>query len=82
MIFWLNLSYNQQVNLFEKWLKVEMFGHQIKLQAIVLSYSLQKNISSISLMCQRKFGSGALSGKMLLVRIFENNKNDAYFRVG
>ncbi len=27
-------------------------------------------------------GSGALSGKMLLVRIIENNKVDAYFRVG
>ena len=25
-------------------------------------------------------GSGALSGKMLLVRIVENNKFDAYFR--
>ena len=27
-------------------------------------------------------GSGALSGKMLLVRIVENNKIDAYFRAG
>ena len=27
-------------------------------------------------------GSGALSGKMLLVRIVENNKIDAYFREG
>jgi len=27
-----------------------------------------------------EFGSGALSGKMLLVRIVENNKIDAYFR--
>ncbi len=27
------------------------------------------------------FGSGAFSGKMLLVRIVENNKIDAYFRV-
>ena len=27
-------------------------------------------------------GSGALSDKMLLVRIVENNKIDAYFRVG
>ncbi len=27
-------------------------------------------------------GSGALSVKMLLVRIIENNKIDAYFRVG
>ncbi len=27
-------------------------------------------------------GSGALSGKMLLVRIIENNKIDAYFRSG
>ncbi len=26
------------------------------------------------------FGSGALSGKMLLARIVENNKIDAYFR--
>ncbi len=29
-----------------------------------------------------RFGSGALSGKMLLVRIVKNNKIDAYFRVG
>ena len=28
------------------------------------------------------FGSGALSGKILLVRIIENNKIDAYFRAG
>ena len=28
------------------------------------------------------FGSGALSGKMLLVRIIENNKIDIYFRAG
>ncbi len=28
------------------------------------------------------FGSGALSGKMLHVRIVENNKIDAYFRAG
>ena len=28
------------------------------------------------------FGSGAFSGKMLLVRIVENNKFDAYFRAG
>ena len=27
-------------------------------------------------------GSGALSGKMLLVRIIESNKIDAYFKVG
>ncbi len=27
-------------------------------------------------------GSGALSGKMLLVRIVENNKIDDYFRAG
>ncbi len=30
----------------------------------------------------KKRGSGALSGKMLLVRIVENNKIDAYFRAG
>ncbi len=29
-----------------------------------------------------KKGSGALSGKMLLVRIVENNTTDAYFRLG
>ncbi len=28
------------------------------------------------------FGYGAISGKMLLVRIVENNKIDAYFRAG
>ncbi len=27
-------------------------------------------------------GSGALSGKMLLIMIVENNKIDAYFRAG
>ena len=27
-------------------------------------------------------GSGAISGKMLLVSIIENDKIDAYFRVG
>ena len=26
------------------------------------------------------FGSGALNGKMLLVRIIEKNKDDAYFK--
>ena len=30
----------------------------------------------------REIGSGALFGKMLLVRITENNKIDAYFRSG
>ena len=30
----------------------------------------------------REFGSGALSGKMLLIRIVENNKIDAYLRAG
>ena len=30
----------------------------------------------------KTFGSGALSGKMLLVRIVENNKIDDYFRSG
>ena len=29
-----------------------------------------------------KRGSGAFSGKILLVRIVENNKIDAYFRAG
>ncbi len=29
-----------------------------------------------------ELGSGALSGKMLLVRIMENNKSDANFRAG
>ncbi len=30
----------------------------------------------------RFIGSGALSGKILSVRIIENDKNDAYFRAG
>ena len=30
----------------------------------------------------KKVGSGALSGRMMLVRIVENNNNDAYFRAG
>ncbi len=30
----------------------------------------------------RKFCSGALSSKILLVTIFEDNKIDAYFRAG
>ncbi len=30
----------------------------------------------------RIFGSGALSGKMLLVKIVENNNMDAYFKSG
>ena len=29
-----------------------------------------------------RFGSGALPGKMLLVRIIENNKIDVYFWTG
>ncbi len=29
-----------------------------------------------------KIGSGALSGKVLLVRIIENNEIEAYFRSG
>ena len=35
-------------------------------------------ISCKSLMSNWKYGSGALAGKMLLVRIVENNKIDAY----
>ena len=31
---------------------------------------------------QSNIGSGALTGKMLLVRIVENNKIGAYFRAG
>ena len=31
---------------------------------------------------ERKFGSGALSGKMLLASIIENNKINVYFRAG
>ncbi len=31
-------------------------------------------------MTNKRFGAGALSGKMLLVRIVENNKIDAYFK--
>ncbi len=31
---------------------------------------------------RKKFGSGALSGKILLVRIIENYKIDDYFRAG
>ena len=30
----------------------------------------------------QRLGTGALPGKMLLVRIIENNKIDAYFRSG
>ena len=30
----------------------------------------------------KKIGSGALSGKVLLLGIVENNKIDAYFRAG
>ena len=30
----------------------------------------------------REIGSGALFGKMVLIRIVENNKIDAYFRAG
>ena len=30
----------------------------------------------------KEFGSGVLPGKMLLVRIIENNKLDPYFRAG
>jgi len=30
----------------------------------------------------KPFGSGALNGKMLHVRIIENNKIEAYFRTG
>ena len=37
---------------------------------------MEKNISLT------KIGSGALPGKMLLVRIIENNKIAAYFRSG
>ena len=33
-------------------------------------------------LCITYFGSGALSGKLLLVRIVENNKIDTYFRAG
>ncbi len=38
----------------------------------------------ISICCYltKVFGSGALYGKMLLVRNIENNKMDVYFRAG
>ena len=42
----------------------------------------QKVYSSQEFLLTRIIGSGALSGKMLLVRIVENNKNDDYFRTG
>ncbi len=41
---------------------------------IIKSYKHSKTI--------KHHASGALSGKMLLVRIVENNKIDTYFRTG
>ncbi len=36
----------------------------------------------LSLFLYTKLGSGALSGKMMIERIIENNKIDAYLREG
>jgi len=40
------------------------------------------SFDKIGFIQKKIFGSGALSGKMLLARIFENNKIDDYFRAG
>ena len=40
------------------------------------------NLSVGNIFSKKHIGSGVLSGKMLLVRIVENNKIDAYFRAG
>ncbi len=47
---------------------------------VILFSSLNKNKSIVTNI--KIFGSGALSGKMLLVRIISNNKIDNYFRPG
>ncbi len=48
----------------------------------VLLYSLNEFCLDLKIMDNKRIGSGALSGKMLLVRIIENNKIDTYFRTG
>ena len=40
------------------------------------------DINFIPYFNSRNLGSGELSGKILLVRIIENNKIDDYFRAG
>ncbi len=50
--------------------------------AQLLSYSYTMEKLSKSSFFRYIFGPGAFSAKMLLVRIVENNKIDAYFRAG
>ena len=49
-----------------------------------MSYSdlIQKTLDRINYNRINIFGSGALNGKILLVRILENNKIDHYFSSG
>ncbi len=51
----------------------------------LITCTLGINVLKIKVQSKRfmlNLGSGALSGKMLLIRIVENNKIDDYFRTG
>ena len=47
-----------------------------------MTYKVDKEIFKGKIKGNTDWGSGVLSGKMLLGRIIENNKIDAYFRAG
>ena len=59
-----------------------ILGHIAKLYCKVSSDNNVDYQEYIYAIFQIKIGSGALSGKMLLVRIVENNKIDYYLRAG
>ena len=67
----------------EATLKLIIFVHLLLHQQII-SPNNKKYSYNISIICytnkKEKNGSGALFGKILLVRIIKNNKIDAYLR--
>ena len=56
--------------------------YQVSEEDLSISVIIRRNWRVAQLPKSKKLGSGALSGKIFLVRIIENNKIDAYFRAG
>ncbi len=65
---------------------IDLFKSQFSILICYISltyiYKLCSTILFYTSIYYSEKGSGAIDGKMLLVRIIENNKIDAYFRVG
>ena len=73
-IYWFELyTYNIQT-IVQKWL--------VQLIWFIIPFQWSSPIEFQNMKDMIFFGSCALSGKMLLVRIVENNKIDAYYRAG